>query len=36
MPKKGKCNKEKAQREGVQEFKTAKRKHSAVDQDQCT
>lgn len=31
MPKKGKCNKEEAQREGRQEFKTAKRKHSSVE-----
>lgn len=31
MPKKGKCNKIQAQRESSREFKTAKRKHSAVE-----
>jgi len=31
MPKKGKCNKIQAQRENSREFKTAKRKHSAVE-----
>jgi len=31
MPKKGKCNKIEAQRENSTEFKTAKRKHSAVE-----
>ena len=31
MPKKGKCNKEESKREGSEEFKTAKRKHSAVE-----
>jgi hypothetical protein len=31
MPKKGRCNKIEAQRESSTEFKTAKRKHSAVE-----
>ena len=31
MPKKGRCNKEESKREGSEEFKTAKRKHSAVE-----
>ncbi|VAW42528.1 Mobile element protein, partial [hydrothermal vent metagenome] len=31
MPKKGRCNKQESQREGSKEFKTAKRKHSAVE-----
>lgn len=31
MPKKGRCNKVEAQRESSTEFKTAKRKHSAVE-----
>ena len=31
LPKKGKCNKEEAQLECTEEFKTAKRKHSAVE-----
>ena len=31
MPKKGRCNKIEAQRESSPEFKTAKRKHSAVE-----
>lgn len=31
LPKKGKCNKQEALQEGSKEFKTAKRKHSAVE-----
>ena len=31
LPKKGRCNKSEAQREGEKDFKTARRKHSAVE-----
>ena len=31
LPKKGRCNKQESQKEGSKEFKTAKRKHSAVE-----